>query len=297
LCLFILIFSISGCNKKYDNKLDLESLPGKIVLGTYSKRLQEDYNGIIIFTPSLNTYDIELDEIRASDPRFNNENTKIFAQDENTVFEYDLGKKTVRELFKMEDSTYCLIRVVPNSRMISFTKMETLDGNLSENLYLFDTQTKERRLLIEGVYGGYSWDKHGESLLFGSNVEESEQKFNQGVYKYDVESKTKTLMFEGYYPEYSKNNKYIAYKKRNAKNSVSFLVIREKDTGREWEYKQSAVRYYAFSPDDKYIALVQNSTEYFNENYEIVLWDFKNSKVYKLIEKIDRGFTGDFDWK
>ncbi|MCL6559001.1 MAG: hypothetical protein K6U74_09385, partial [Firmicutes bacterium] len=104
------------------------------------------------------------------------------------------------------------------------------------------------------------------------------------------------------YPIYSNDNNYIAYIREGTfsdssatgKRSDDEVIVKELSTGKEWKYSTMMISTFVFSPDDRFIALMQRGGPG-KDGQQIIIWDFKNNKIQKILENI--AWQRRFEWK
>lgn len=279
---FLLIFIF--IYKKDSSRIVLKNLPGTLALSTYSTSLEKSFKGIVLITPKTDKYEVLLDNQYCNLQDYDKEKNLFLFRNENSIYIYDISQKLVKSVYTHEDSAFDSIRFIPQSNSISFTTYEYNGKDYMLNLYRINISTLKIDLIIRNVWGNCSWENNGKSVLTTFRDIDKSGNPKYEIYLNDIETGKKALITEGREPEYSNSNKYIAYLKTKNTEQRTVLVVREISTGFEWEYKTNAIRTFRFSPDEKYMIISQQSTEYFSKGSDVVIWDIKALDSMKLIK-------------
>ena len=257
------------------NKFDTKELRGNLLMvNPYGKN-----NGT---NKGIETYDfmsgksIEiLNDLSIRDPLYSHDREKILFITGNCISEYNIKKQVVNKLICGSESAYYCAKYVPNKNEISY-----IIGN---GFYIYNPDLNSSKLLTE-LAGDYTWDNKGENILFNENG---------NVCRYNLANGTVDVLFDGQDPEYSNDNKFIAYRRL-----YNELIVREIDTGREWTYEANGIKYYKFSPDDKFLAIFENNASLRNMfGFELKVWDYTNGHKILLRKNIGSSSNSNFDWK
>ncbi len=208
------------------------------------------------------------------------------------VYEYDIQTKTLSGIVKYKESKqnesstvhFSNVKYIPEHHKISYIRYG--------QLYVHDIDTESDTLITEiDDSSNYSWSNDGNKLIFSNNNEIQ-------VLDTSSENKLSATDFQGESPIYSQDEKYIAYLETFGNDKYT-MVVKNLNTGEEWSYTtKDIIVNYVFSPDNKYLAIVEKNTGLFNfgahVSGHIKVWDFKNSSYATLI-KYYEGNT--IDWK
>jgi hypothetical protein len=219
--------------------------------------------------------------------------------DDYIIYEYDVksGQLTglVRNRLKISKSFglhFSNIRYVPKSKAISYIWR----GMKKSGLYIFDKNIGKEELMEMDEPRSYNWSKDGKFILMDLLGEEPEDH----IYKYNLTTKEKTMICNGVYPVYSHNNDYIAYYYDNKKGAET-IAVRELSTGKEWYYTnpRGLIPRYGFSPDDRYILLIEQYNDWLsyaaNSAYhDAKVWEFKTGATGLWLQ--NKGYFY-FDWR
>ena len=280
------IILLAGC------KIGLQSLAdvkGQIVMCNPNISDNDHTKGILIYTPKNNRYLYLAKNIPFSFLSFSENKQKILGVTYNShnrsIIEYDIKTKEITHILNKSDNDvdFSFVQYVPKSDSISFMA--------HPYFYVLNRKTKERKKIIK-AFADYSWSRDGNKLFYSTNYK---------TYFLDMDSKKTSLYIKdikGYQPQLSTSNDYIAF--QTISDDLNFdtanLMVKEVKTGKEWRYKISVgVCGYRFSPDDKYLAILERTRNNQYRDINLVAWDFRNNKKVKLIEHI-RDWSG-FDWR
>jgi hypothetical protein len=274
---------LAGCKIDFQSLADIK---GQIVMCNPNISDNDCHEGILIYTPKNNHYLYLAKNISFSSLSFSENKEKILGVIHNShncsIIEYNIKTKEIIPILNKSDKDVDLdfVQYVPKSDSISFMA--------HPYFYVFNPKTKERKKIIK-AFADYSWSKDGKKLFYSKDWK---------TYCLDMESKKTSLYIKGYQPQLSASNDYIAF--QTISDDLNFdtakLVVKEVKTGKEWRFKISVgVCGYRFSPDDKYLAILERTPTNQYRDINLISWDFKNNKKIKLIEHI-RDWSG-IDWK
>lgn len=207
------------------------------------------------------------------------------------IYEYNIQTKRLSGIVKYKESKqnesstvhFSNVKYIPEHHKISYIRFG--------QLYVHDIDTESDTLITEiDDCSNYSWSNDGNELIFSNNNE---------IQVLDISSANKLSAtdFQGESPIYSKDEKYIAY--LDGDNLKHCLKVRDTVTGEEWSYTtKDIIVNYVFSPDNKYLAIVEKNTGLINfgahVSGHIKVWDFKNSAFGTLIKHYE---SNTIDWK
>ena len=276
----LLLFMLTGCYSEVSN-----DYVGEIAMtypNTKLKSLNNYQKGIMIYLPSTKRFSHVAQSRGFSDLSFSENKKKIMGvSTNNTIFEYDIETNNMTLVYKgsNEDASYDYLKYVPKSDLISFCSYP--------NLCIYNQRTKEIKKILPHIWGEYSWTKDGKKLLYSISGRGT-------IYSLDIENNKSTLYSkEGFSPQLSRSNNYIAFMTKNGE-----IIVKEIKTSRKWSYKGLELIYYKFSPDDKYLAIIEVvPSKTFMCGINLTVWDFRNNKKNTLIEDIYQGCQSNFDWK
>lgn len=237
-------------------------------------------NGIVIYTPSQDSYKIVFeDEPYLRNPVINYDKSKFLAIKDKSIVECNILNKQVKIIVNYNDGFFLgYPKYVPNHNAISYIK--------GSKLVVHDIDTENDVVLVQSmVHADYSWNKNGDTFLFSDY---------DWIYRFSVDNKIKEKLFLRFSPQYSADNTAIAYIDHNEKNDK--LVMRRESDKKEWVYKSGKIHNFKISPNRNYIAIIRNYVSNMKE-YEMTIWEFNSNKVNVLIDLIVHGKSGSFDWK
>lgn len=268
LTLVIVVFIVSLCwCMNYYQELHQKQLPGQFIIN--------DVEGMELIDFSTGDKYMFLPDYYIADLAYSNERGKAvvyiqFSDLRDGIYEYDFKTKQLEFIIdaeKIPDYQFGYIKYVPRKNAISYM--------LSDSLYIYNLDTKERTCIINDVGLQYSWSNDGNYLLYSSFPSDQSDSY---IYKYNFVTKQTDKLDKGYDPVYSQDNKYIAYTVYNGGNYR--LVVKDISSGNYDWYNDDGYYNYVFSPDGQYLAVTRiNNASLSNladasSIYDTYIWEF-----------------------
>ncbi len=280
LCAIIIVFMVLSINS-----INMRDLPGEIVISNYDLSNSKE-SGILIYKPSTGEKKVIANKERFPYINYDSTGERLIAvKDIGDIFKsirnYSLHEYSFKEnkfnpiaktnpLDKDSFIDYENIKYVPYSNKISYV--------WDNKLYIYDINTETEKELLDNIEDEYTWSKDASYFMY-NNYDESM------IYKYIIKDEKSVPVFKGESPVLSPGNKYLAYKE-----GYDNLSVIDLQKGTKWRYNGFGITHYVFSPDERYIAIIDGKRHtLFSIEHKIIVWDFEKDRVQDL-------FGGDTYW-
>jgi Periplasmic component of the Tol biopolymer transport system len=296
LLITLICFSIIN---KTTNNLNLKQLNGDLLIENKLDKKNNTF-GAVRYTTSNSDIKLVFNEEYYTPYCFSEDRSKMLllkyiekpTVNDYVIFEYDIKNKVLTGIIKFKEkepneystAQFSNIRYIPGEHKISYLWYD--------ELYVFDTDSKTETLFTKVdrmANSYYGWSKYGNKLIFSKDG-------NINIFE-SSKNKIITTDMRGCSPIFSQGEKYIAYLDEDNFNHC--LKVRDIVTGKELSYiTKDIIVNYVFSPDDKYLAIVEKDTGLFKFGAHVAghikVWDYKNSSFGTLMKY----YEGDtIDWK
>jgi len=293
--IIIFIIILVGCQSQKPKDLTGEILmenPNINFQGPNGQRY-----GLIIYTPKNNNYQYLTANMSMRYPSFSENKEKILGMLKNgSIAECDIKTKKITIIFNKKINSevrFYSIKYTPEINSIRYIpKTDCISFLLHPYLYIYNRKTQETESLV--TTEEYCWSNDGKTLFYSNDGK---------IYRYEMDTKRSILYIKNASgPILSENNEYFARTKISYKRPIKYnppTIVRELKTGKEWHLTLPVeVLDYQFSPDNKYLMYSERTANNFYRELNLMVWDFKNNKKFKLFGNISMysAFRG-FDWK